>query len=386
VHVLVIPRGIYDVPRVPNQGVFESHQVAALRAAGVRVGVLSGGVITTRHLGRRFPYLRQQLADEVHVYRAYRRAYLPARWEDPIRAAGRTYRRLRPLLARYIDNHGRPDLVHAHNLASGGLVAEHVFTDRGIPYVVTEHAGSYVAHVGCLQRDSLAFTTMFDSASAIVAVGHVLATNLRSLSRLENSKVHVVPNVVDPLLLQVPMALGKEPFTIAGLGNLLPGKNFALLLEAFSRADLPSNSRLVIGGDGPEARRLGDLARYLGVEDRVHLAGHLGREQVVELLQQADLFAHPSNSESFGVVLIESMALGVPVLATSSGGPQDIVTPDVGMLTPVGDVRAFADGLSEMYGRRSEFDPEQVREACRERFGPEAFASRILEVYREALS
>ena len=56
------------------------------------------------------------------------------------------------------------------------------------------------------------------------------------------------------------------------------------------------------------------------------------------------------------------MALGVPVVATASSGPQDIVTPDVGLLTPVGDVSAFADGLSEMYRRRSEFDPEQVRE------------------------
>jgi glycosyltransferase involved in cell wall biosynthesis len=385
--VLVIPRGIYDVPRVPSQGLFESHQVAALRAAGVQVGVLSGGVITTRYLGRRFPYTRQELAEEVPVYRAYRRAYRPARWEDPIRAAERTFRKLKPVLAQYVADHGRPDVVHAHNLASGGLVAERVFASSGIPYVVTEHTGTYVADSGAASRDADLLVTAATGARALVAVGSHLAASLHdALGDLSSVNISVVPNVVDSRLLSCPLKSHHGPFTVAGLGNLIPSKNFPLLVEAFARAELPSESRLVIGGEGPEARRLADAAQSLGVEDRVHFAGHMRRDRVVQLLQEANLFAHPSNSESFGVVLIEAMAVGIPIVATASSGPQDIVNADHGLLTPVGDVRAFADGLSEMYRRRSEFNPEKIRETCRERFGPEAFASRMLEIYRGAVS
>ena len=114
--------------------------------------------------------------------------------------------------------------------------------------------------------------------------------------------------------------------------------------------------------------------------------GYLRRGEVLALLKAAHVFAHPSDAESFGVSLIEAMALGVPLLATASGGPQDIVTPDVGLLTPVGDVDEFAAGLTEMYRRRADFDAHQVREVCRTRFGPRTFAAQVLEIYERALA
>lgn len=384
-HVLVIPRGLYDVARVPNLGVFESHQVSVLRSAGLQVGVLSGGVITTRHLGQSFPYPRVEVRDGVPILRSYRRAYLPARWENPINAADRTYRKLRPLLKEYLTKYGRPDIIHAHNLASGGLIARRISSDIGIPYVVTEHTGAYIARHGAVQRDAVALSMAASDAQTVVAVGSGLASSLQTtLAARVHLHLEVVPNVVDPQFLTRPLRNRHDVFTVSGLGYLTPEKNYALLIEAFARADLPAQSQLVIGGDGPQVRRLGHLARSLGVNDRVRFSGHLSRERVYELLRSADLFAHPSDSESFGVVLIEAMAVGVPLLATASSGPLDIVTPDVGWLTPVGDVGAFTEGLSAMYRRRSEFDPEGVREACRLRFGPEIFATRMIEIYTEA--
>lgn len=386
-HVLIIPTGIYPISRRPLDCIFEQHQAEALQSAGMQVGVLSGGVITTRYLGRRFPYQRHDHVSGIPVFRSYRRVHLPARWESSTASAERNYRLLKPLFEEYVATHGLPDIVHAHNMSAGGQIALRIADDYSVPYVITEHTSTYASDLARLLSDSPAFASVVSRASAIVAVGESLANNLRiSIGADHPEKVHVVPNVVDPLLLGVPLTAGGESFTIAGLGYLIHRKNYALLLEAFARAKIPSGSRLVIGGDGPEASRLADRARALGVEDRVQFKGHTGRDRVIELMQGADLFAHPSNGESFGVVLIEAMAVGVPVLATASSGPLDIVTPDVGRLTPVGDVGAFADGLSEMYRRRSEFDPEQIRVTCRERFGPEAFAARMLEIYQEAIS
>lgn len=386
-HVLIIPTGIYPMYRRPLDCIFEQHQAEALQAAGVQVGVLSAGVITTRYLGRRFPYQRHDQVSGIPVYRSHRRVYLPARWESAAASAERNYRLLKPLFEEYVAAHGLPDVVHAHNLNAGGQIARRLADDFAVPYVITEHTSTYASDLARLLSDSPAFSSVFDRASAILAVGESLASNLRSsIGAGHPEKVHVVPNVVDPLLLGVPLTVQRESFTIAGLGYLITRKNYVLLLEAFARAEIPLGSRLVIGGDGPEARPLADRARALGVEDRVCFTGHLSRDRVVEFMQSADLFAHPSDSESFGVVLIEAMAMGLPILATSSSGPLDIVTPDVGQLTPVGDVGAFADGLSEMYQRRSEFDPEAIREACRLRFGPEAFAARMMEIYAEAIS
>jgi len=288
------------------------------------------------------------------------------------------------MLEDYIEKFGRPDVVHAHNLTSGGLLAKHVHDETGIPYVVTEHTSTYAAEADAAQRDAKVLALGASGARAIIAVGSHLAASLQRAIG-PHIPVLVIPNVVDSQLLACPLGKPQGAFTVGGLGYLLPRKNYALLIEAFARADLPAGARLVIGGDGPELGRLSRLARSLECQDRVNLPGHLNREQIVELLREVDLFAHPSDSESFGVVLIEAMAVGVPVLATACNGPLDIVTPEVGRLTPVGDVTAFADALSKMYQNRSQFDPGEIREYCRLHYGAEAFATRMLNVYQNAV-
>lgn len=386
-HVLVVPRGLYDVPRVPIAGVFERQQAAALNAAGIRVGVVSGGVITARHLGRRFPYRRTDVVDEITVHRSYRRTYLPARWETATRAAERSYRALRPLLEAYLRDHGEPDVVHAHNLEAGGLLARRIREDFGFPYVVTEHTGTYAASVDAAVRAGPVLALGAQEASAIIAVGSRLAGNLRTALGVEYStRILLVPNVVDPELLSRPIAPRQSPFVVAALGNLVASKNYALLIRAFQRAALPTDAQLVIGGRGGEARRLRSLVSELGLNGRVQLPGYLDRTEVAAHLQRASLFAHPSDHESFGVVLIEALAVGLPVVATASGGPEDIVTPDVGRLVPVGALDRFAEALSDMFEHRADFDPTTVREACRARFGPAAFADRMLPIYQRAIS
>jgi glycosyltransferase involved in cell wall biosynthesis len=386
-HVLVMPRGLYDVPNVPNSGVFERHQVAALRLAGLRVGVLSGGVITARHLGRRFPYQPRDVVDGVVIHRRPRRAYLPARWEDPLAGARRSYRRVKPALEDYVRSQGRPDVIHAHNLASGGLVARHVYEDFGIPYIVTEHTSTFARDPQEVRDAAPVMSAAAETSARIVAVGHQLAGNLRlGLPPDVAGRITVVPNVVDPLLLREPIAQQTGPYTVSALGELTPRKNYGLLVQAFANAELPGDSRLVIGGSGPEAARLVSLAEQLGIADRVRLLGELDRAGVTRLLREAAIFAHPSNSESFGVVVIEALAFGIPVVATASGGPEDIITSDIGRLVPTHGVEQFAEALTDMCERRTDFCPTRIREICRARFGPEAFAASMLEIYREAVS
>lgn len=386
VHVLVIPRGLYGVPRIPIAGVFERHQVAALRLAGMQVGVLSAGVITARHLGRRFPHPPEDVVDGVVVYRVPRRTYLPARWEDPLAGARRSYRRLKPALEHYLRRHGRPEIIHAHNLASGGLVARHVYEDFGIPYVITEHTSTFAGDPQAVQHAVSAISPAAETALRIIAVGERLAANLRfGLHPNVAGRVIVVPNVVDPMLLCEPIPQQTFPLTVGALGGLIPRKNYELLVQAFANAGLPRDARLMIGGSGPQGAQLVALAERLRIQDRVHLLGQLDRTGVIRLLGQAAIFAHPSNSESFGVVLVEALSLGVPVVATASGGPEDIITPDVGRLVPVQDVARFTHALTEVYEQRADFCPVKIREFCRARFGPEVFATKMLAIYREAL-
>lgn len=387
-HVMVIPRDLYGVPQLPFAGVFERQQVAALRRGGVDVGVLSAGVITTRHLGRRFPYAPVDTLDGVVVHRAPRRAYLPARWESPLAGARRGYPAMRRSFDDYVAAQGRPDVVHAHNHASGGVLARMLHDDYGIPYVITEHSSIYINAPRAVAVAKPAVVLASAKAARIVAVSHHLAGHLGSVLPPDaGARMVVVPNVVDPALLERETTAGSTDAVIVGaLGNLVPGKNFGMLVRAFAQADLPSGSRLVIGGEGPERAALESLAQTLGIAEQVELAGPLDRPGVGRLFARSTVFAHPSNFESFGVVLIEAMACGVPVVATASGGPDEIVTPDVGRLVPIGDGEMFAHALGDVVRDHAAYSPSRIRDACRERFGPETFVRTMTEIYEEAAS
>ena len=145
------------------------------------------------------------------------------------------------------------------------------------------------------------------------------------------------------------LGLPDDAFVVGAIGRLVPVKGFDVLFQA-----LPALLRAVpeawvlVAGDGPEQDRLTTLAGRLGVHGRVLLLG--GDTDVVELLAAADVLAAPSRNEGMGRALVESMALGVPVVAAAVGGIPAVVDDDVGRLVPPDDAAALAAALIELGG------------------------------------
>ena len=113
-----------------------------------------------------------------------------------------------------------------------------------------------------------------------------------------------------------------------------------MLIRAFSKAfkDQPKVN-LTIVGDGPEYNNLNNLIKTLKMEKQISLYGSANREEVKMLLQKSDAFVFSSQYETFGVVLIEAMACGLPVVATKCGGPESIIDSDkVGLLSEINEM------------------------------------------------
>jgi glycosyltransferase involved in cell wall biosynthesis len=128
------------------------------------------------------------------------------------------------------------------------------------------------------------------------------------------------------------VAPGNAPLGLA-LGRLHPNKGFALLLEALAET---REVRLAIAGDGPLRAALEQLAGGLGIADRVSFLGW--REDVPELLANADFLVCPSLHEPLGNVVIEAWSAGLPVVATASDGPAGLIEDEVsGLLVPLPD-------------------------------------------------
>jgi glycosyltransferase involved in cell wall biosynthesis len=140
---------------------------------------------------------------------------------------------------------------------------------------------------------------------------------------------------------------------------------------------------LVIGGEGPDRRKLEDLATSLGVAPRCKFLGLLNREQVRHEMQQCDVFVLSSLWETFGVVVGEAMACGKPVISTRCGGPEFIVTEENGVLVDVANAQALADAMSDFIAGRKHFDSQTVRDSVVNRFSPEMFAKNASAVYEQ---
>jgi len=178
-----------------------------------------------------------------------------------------------------------------------------------------------------------------------------------------------------------------QVFDFINICYLTKKKKVDLLIKAFAKA-FKSNAtvKLKIGGYGEEKASLVELAKTLNVEEQVVFLGLLTREQVKEEISSADAFVLSSEYETFGVVLIEALALGKPVVATKCGGPESIVTPEVGYLVENNSEEGLSKAMLELIANKNKFNPEDIRTYCLDNFSENAVVARLGKVYASVLA
>ncbi|MFD7712818.1 glycosyltransferase [Streptomyces sp. NPDC059786] len=264
-----------------------------------------------------------------------------------------------------------PDLVHSHFWMSG-LASLRAARELGLPLLHTYHA------LGTVKRrhQQLADTSPPRRIALETEVGlgcdRIIATCWDEVAELGRmgvpvGRVSIVPCGVDTDLFTPhgpAAAPGARPHRLLQLGRLVPRKGADVSVRAL--ALLPDTELLVVGGPpaasldtDPEVRRLRRVAHEAGVADRVRFTGGVPSAEVPALLRGADVVVCPADYEPFGIVPLEAMACGRPVVASAVGGQLDTVAdPDTGRLVPSRDVDALARAVGELLA-----DPA-AREAC----------------------
>ncbi|MBN2204344.1 MAG: glycosyltransferase [Thermoleophilia bacterium] len=385
--VLVVSH-LYPYPGV-DRHLFVHEQCLALRGLGVEMHVISPTpwiprvLWSSSRMRRRGSKPTRAVRDGIVA--DYPRFPQPPRRLLFDRLGDLAYRRVRGLPAVTGESY---DLIHAHQALPDGAVAAHLSRDLGIPYLVTVHGADVnrgLEGAGPVARRT---AEVLEGAAAVVAVSGVLARRLTA--RVPLDAVHVVQNGVPGALHGVPPTdyLPGHRVVLAA-GRLVAGKGFEHVLEALARlADRRDDLRAVVAGEGALRRRLEALAAELGLADRVALPGRLEHEDLLAMMARADVFALPSAPEGFGLVHLEAMTQGTPVIGCLDQGPADFIEDGVsGHLVPYGDVAALTRALGATLD-----DPERARavgEAGRkvaETFTWERNARRMLELYEQYVS
>ncbi|PSJ80366.1 glycosyltransferase [Neisseria iguanae] len=278
----------------------------------------------------------------------------------------------------YIQENGRPDVIHAHAMNYAGILASEIFKQFGIPYVITEHSSTYARNL-IRTNQWPAMREAAKHASALYAVSRDFVELLNQ--KYPGTQWTYLPNVLGRNFTE-PFEFKEQSdgeFIFCSVSHLRHLKGHDLLLPAFAKAlQKYPHLKLKIGGDGPEAGNLNNLAAQLGITDSVTFLGALKTDEVLHVMRQSDAFVLASRTETFGVVYIEALSQGLPVIATKCGGPQSIVRPENGFLIPTGNIDELADALIQMYENRDHFSPKKLRQDCLAEFSEEAVINQLI--------
>ena len=354
--------------------------------------------VYTSELYREFPW--ERLApdvprEETTAYGAIHRLRV---WSMPGELHYTFFRGLHAALDR-----DRPEIVHAHTYGTHQVaIARRHYRRHGTPYVLTAHFHPiWSIEGGWMRRRIRAFYDGWLAAPA-VRDARALIVQTRAEEQLVRSLGFSLPptiivppgysprgaDLADPAIFRTRFGI-PDPFVLF-VGRLASNKGLLDLLEAFALlARRDRTAQLVlIGEDGGMRASLSDRARELGLGARLHLLGHVGDPQLVDSAYRgARVFVLPSEYEAFGLVLLEALAQGAPVVATRVGGIPEVLGEDerAGMLVEPGSAEVLAEQIGRLWD-----DPtlgrqlgEYGRRTIVPRYSWDALADRLDALYRE---
>ncbi|MDI6787417.1 MAG: glycosyltransferase [Planctomycetota bacterium] len=287
----------------------------------------------------------------------------------------------------------KPDIIHIqYSLA--GIPAILLGWLYQIPVITTDHSTRFIgyAFLSTKFEGRPVFTAqekrilrfVMNRVKLVLPVSHLMVRNIKALGI--HNKFAVIPNVVNTAVFQ-PVPLSREVPAIKKLllvGFLRPQKGIPYLLEALHRL---SNKRtdfmLDIVGDGPDLQEYEDLTQKLGLAKWVRFHGLKSKQEVARFMQECQFYVLPSLWETFGVVLIEALSCGKPIISTRIEGPDEILNDKVCRWVPPADVQALTEAIDYMLDHYQDYEPEELAQYARERFSYEAVGQKLTEIYQQ---
>lgn len=373
-YIMIVARG-YPTEKYKGNGIFEFDQAKALAKAGCKVVYAAVDIRSIRRWRRWGIESFEQAGVQVRAIN------IPCGRIPEILKHKVAYIGLKKLYDLIIQEFGKPDVLHAH-FTGIGYVAAKLKQQIHIPLVITEHSS-------LLMKTSLDKKLMniadyaYRKADIVIAVSPALANVIENNF---NVKPLYLPNIVDTNIFYYAPRREYNRFNFVSAGSLIYGKRMDLTIEAFSRAFGDSKDvTLTIFGEGNERTKLEDLIKKYKLENRVSLMGMVSRKDIAKKMRECDCFVLASRAETFGVVYIEALASGIPVIATKCGGPEGFVHEGNGVMIPVDDVDALASAMKFMYENKKVFDRRMITNEALKKFSPESVANHLISIYKKII-
>jgi glycosyltransferase involved in cell wall biosynthesis len=373
--------GWYPSPEKPAHGIFiQEHAKVAAMHNDVVVLAYAGGSISLNRLYQ----IDEKIENRIKTIRIKYKSW-------PINSVSYGMSHLIYLWAisvcfrRLIHEGWRPDIIHAH-IYFAGVPAVILGKMYSLPVIITEHFSGF--HRRLIHGfKKLQVTFAFNRADLVCPVSNAMKEGIESYGI--RTQIKVIPNVVDTVLFSpkeqiISKKTGLLKKQILVVADMSPIKGVQYLLKAASelikkRTDFVIN---LIGDHSNQGRNdisiMNDTLRK-----NISFCGLKSKMEMAEYMQNCDFLILPSLFETFGVVLIEALSCGKPVIGPNIGGPREIIVSNVGRLFPPGNVNDLAEVIDYMLDHFQDFSPTTLDGYVQERYSYEAIGLLMDSTYRE---
>ncbi len=307
----------------------------------------------------------------------------PLRWEgDP------AYKRRKNILRKagfkfraYIKKFGKPDLIFHHGIFDYTYITRYLSEKFNIPYWFKEHSSYITAERFPCAND---FENPESLKDFVQKAGRRFAASgfyAEKMSAVFSAPFEVLHNALtDHYFNHEPVLRNVDTFVFLNVAIMVPIKNQQLIVRAFAKAFVDGNlpCKLIIAGDGNLHETLEALCAQLGISGKVQILKFQNRAGIKNLFSQSHAFVLASDLETFGVVLIEAMGYGLPVISSRIPGPMELVDDRNGLFFTPGDVDDLAKAMKTMYEQYDQYDQVAIKKDITARFGPDSVVEILL--------
>lgn len=380
---------VYPSEKHPSEGVFHETQVQELLEQGIEVTVICPNPVNPpvlRMLKASYRQKRnlpeQEVRNGVTVYRPPYPA-LPGqlKWAQPSK-------RIAASVLRAMQRHQlSPDFIHAHFAMPSGGAAAVIQKETKIPYLLTLHGSDVNVYPGFSKGAQAAFETAVKQASAVLTVSEELAKKTNEMTKVEATCLPLgIPlqsfsiTGEDQEGIRKHLGLPLQDKLVVFVGRLVKEKGLLELADAVSSMD---GVKAVFVGKGPLAKELSERAGA-----SIILPGQVPNEQVRDYLMAADLFTLPSYSEGMPTVVLEALALKVPVIATRVGGLPSLFSTYQHLLVEPRSTRQLKEAIHAcLYENRwNEQVKNDLYEMVHTEYSSEHNAKHLIQQYEKVLN
>jgi L-malate glycosyltransferase len=273
------------------------------------------------------------------------------------------------------------DIIHSHLSYPAGFIGTIIQKASGIPNIITEHSWIRKYFRSLIHKKCVLYALR--NSSCFITVSNALKEDINTFYQRE---IFVIPNVVETDKFFISERKRESILNLGilgGMGNYRKGLD--ILLKSISL--LKTMDLLIhIGGDGILLNKFKEIAAELGVSEKCRFYGEIQPDKINDFYSALDVFVLASRDETFGVVVVEAMSCGLPVIATKCGGPSEIITQGNGVLVEKENPEELAEAIVLISKNLDSYDKEAVRKYAIEKYGPDAFSETMIILYKNILS